>query len=367
MATQYIVLSTDFGSLNSNYQSFLCSYTGSLTSVSTGALTGPESGFDLGTFFTEPLNRFTYTTAFGNHTFQCFSLSSAGVLVKNGTTSYTSLAGNPVFDLQGKFLFLPRTTGVQPFTIDQTTGILTAGTVVGTASKGIILHPLGDYIVSVRQGNTQDTTIFESFSINHTTGALTIVSTLTLSSISPVSQGFVWNNNLTTLYYTGRNQSFTVGISAISINTSTGTLSNIGTVGSILGGYFQIITDSASRLLFAVPDTGISFSNVTIFSINASTGALTQLTDNNLTSVLWIQTNDTYLYVLGQVSSTVASLSVYSINYTTGALTLVNTHTFSITSVGVGKITLSPNGVFLLVDLDKITVWTINPTTGDVS
>jgi YVTN family beta-propeller protein len=142
------------------------------------------------------------------------------------------------------------------------------------------------------------------YSVNPTSGALTLQQTLSNAISSP--QGFTIDPSGRFLYATSNGS-----IGAFGINSGTGQLTSIGSVNS--GGNTNSVVVHPNGLYLYVANRASS-NNVLVFSINQTTGALTQSgspysAGNNPSSVA-INATGTHLYVTNLTSNNVSAFAI---------------------------------------------------------
>jgi 6-phosphogluconolactonase (cycloisomerase 2 family) len=183
-------------------------------------------------------------------------------VVVNCVTGPTSVAVDP----SGKFAYATNTNGtISAYTINQTTGALTAGTAVaaGTYPSSITVDPSGKFAYVANMG---DNTI-STYTIDPTYGTLTVLGTAVAAGTSPssiisvhLSAGeFVYVANVSdkTIWF-------------YSINSSNGKLTYLGKVAA--GTYPSSVTvDPLGRFAYAANMGG---GNILVYKIN-SDGTLT--------------------------------------------------------------------------------------------
>lgn len=213
------------------------------------------------------------------------------------------------------------------------------------------------------------------FAIDSSTGALSQVPG------SPFSNNFYTNRAALSpsgnfLYVVdGGSDSGIAGLSAYSVNRTTGTLTPISGGTFTYSGYgsenFDVAVHPSGQFLYFTEDDGIH-----AFTIDQSTGALTQISSPPLISVpypmqLTMNSSDTVLYVGVGGDGTIAA---YSINPSSGALTQVADSPYQVTpnpapANVLFSFALDPLGQFLYVQggnatTDGIVEFSVNPSTG---
>ena len=263
-----------------------------------------------------PTGKFVYlsTGYVGGTSLYGYAIGSTGLVTPITGSPFSSGGGTLKFAPTGKFAFtnVPGTNSVQVFSVNTTTGVLTT---IGSASTGanpqdLFLTPKGTFLYTPNAG---DSTI-SGFSVNPTTGALTPVS----GSPFPVSGGA----GLMAVHPSGKFLYVEGGttISAFSINATTGALTAAGQFAgpTVNGGYATI---SPNGKFYFEGTTG---SGVGAYAINQTTGALTAVAGSPFPSPsgaygVAVDPSSNFLYVSNNGPG--APLYVFSIDPTTGAIT----------------------------------------------
>ncbi len=163
-------------------------------------------------------------------------------------------------------------------------------------------------------------------------------------------------------------------VSAYTINASTGALTEVS--GSPFGAGFNpysIAVDPTGKFVYVANDGSNS---VSAYTINSGTGELTLINCGGAACVganfgagqnprsVTIDPSGKFLYVANNTSGTV---SAYSINSSTGVLTAVSGSPFLTGGTGARSVTIDPAGKFAYVANDSsgnISAFTINASTG---
>ena len=310
---------------------------------------------------TGPSARYAYDVEYSNFTpglLVAYSMNpSTGALRALETVQLPSDNFGIVVDPSEKFLYVPDGPEILGYSVG-TNGLLTPLTGSPFSLDG------GSALRFTPNGKFAYTNLGNEYSLNTTTGALTSVGTATTGdepldvAIAPAGT-FVYIPN------------FKDGtISAFSINSTTGVLTEI--TGSP---FTNGTTDPAA---VAVSPNGnflfvASFESdaaISVFSINATTGALTQVTGSPFPSpegnAIAVSPNGDFLYVTG------SALGAFSINTTTGALTAATGSPYTLPAMGNG-VTIDPTGKFLYASIMQINstdaipdiiTYSINATSG---
>jgi 6-phosphogluconolactonase (cycloisomerase 2 family) len=304
------------------------------------------------------------------------------------TEQLTNLTGSPylvstnhpltiVTHPNGNFAYSGGLSGIQTYSINATTGALSpiGNENTNGASMGMMIDPSGHFLYSVDSSYpvTASGTATPSgaghvfaYSINTLTGALTFISSYTVSN----------NPYMLTIDPTGRflyvpNSLGCYCIYSFSINSTTGALTQTGTVPS--GTFTQYaIVDPTGKYLYASNNGG----SITEFTINQTTGLLTQfgtITETNGVFPMVFDHTGKFLYVGNDSNKNINS---YSFDSNTGALALVGNPAATAGSgaasyvSGSHTIAIDPTGKYLFATNSvnsTIYAYTINTTTSGLT
>ncbi len=329
--------------------------------------------------------QFLYTANNGDGTITGFTISPT-------TGQLTAIAGNPVADggagtapaavslsPNGKFAFSASNQGKQiyAFTINSTTGVLTptphspfnTGFAVGHPYPDIAVDPQSKFLYLASLNDNE----VVGFSIDQTTGDLTSV-----GAPSPAGEGagaipafspdgkflYVMNQNPPVGMTSGNS------VSVYSINQTSGALTEVTGSPFSTGGtnptWISFRPDGKFAYV-ANSNNGSSSTagTVSVFSVNTTTGALTvqgsPVPAENWPSDLTIDAAGTHLYVPNRASH---SISEFSIDATTGALTNVGT---AGTGLGPQLVVIEPTGKYAYVSssyANDVYGYSIDPASG---
>lgn len=239
---------------------------------STGALTEiPPSPYAAGkeprAAAIDPSGKFVYVASQSLNSVAAFTMSSSGVLTPvpgspfatGGTSTTGSFGCCVVVDPSGKFLYVQDTVNVYSFTINGSSGALTlTGTVAGPGfGNALAVDPAGTFLYAVGSGMTS----IQTFTINSTTG------TLTLSSSSPLA---LHTGSFALTLDPAAHFAYTVEASktVVGYSLQNGTFTSLG--GSFSGavGTQQLAIDPSGSFLYA-PQTA-NLDNISGFQISSS-------------------------------------------------------------------------------------------------
>jgi 6-phosphogluconolactonase (cycloisomerase 2 family) len=303
----------------------------------------------------------------------------SGYTINATTGALTAITGSPfaagqgpasvAIDPSGKFAYVNNEGGgdVSGYTIDATTGTLTAMAgspfLSGSGALAVAIAPSGKFGYVGFSGATVQIT---AFSINPTTGVPTVVAGSPFFGAGGGSNVVVVDLSSKFVYAAGGSAGN--NIAAFRVNATTGALTSVE--GSPFAGGdnpSSATVDPTGTLLYM---TNQSSNDVWAYAINPASGALTLLktvrTQGAPASIFLSKgtTPVTYTPRFAYVADfSAATVSVFTIDYTTGALTQITGSPFPI-PVEAFTVTTDPSGKFAYVTELGISAYTINATTG---
>jgi YVTN family beta-propeller protein len=246
---------------------------------------------------------------------------------------------------------------VSVYTIDPTTGALTAGTpatvATGNSPSSMAVDPSGKFAYVT---NSADNTV-SVYTINQTTGALTAGNTVA-SGNSPQSVAVDPNGRF--VYVINWNSN---SVSVYTIDQTTGALT-AGTAVLTVNAPNQVSVEPTGKFAYITSSPSFNTYRVTEYAIDQTTGALTAgtfIATGANPGALVFDPSGKFAYVENRAGS---SISVYTVNQATGALTAGTTVA---TGGGPMSATVDPSGKFVYVvnsSVNRISAYSINPTTG---
>ena len=226
-------------------------------------------------------------------------------------------------------------SSITPYTINQSTGILTTGTTVtaGSSPRDLTIDPSGRFVYVVNQS---DNTVSQ-YTINATSGVLTTITNAISCGTAPynVSVDATGRFAYAINYISGN-------ITQYTINQSTGALTSTTNFSTGFNPQYSV-ADPSGRFLYVCGQ-----SRVASYSINQSTGVLTQISVNIMssTSLEFLTTDPNGRFVYASNAATSGFLEVLSVNPVNGALTPVS-RTYIANTMYMASI--EPTGRFLYV------------------
>lgn len=217
----------------------------------------------------DPAGKFLYVASGQMNSVTAFTMNASGALSSIGGSPFptggTVASGSAILtDASGKFVYLIDSNNVYSFQINSSTGALTlVSTVTGPAQgDGLALDPSGSLLYAVGPGSN----FIDSYSINSSTGALTAAQS------SPLA---LQNGAYTIIIDPAGKFAYTVENSEdlVAYSLSNGTFTTIANYSGALG-TLQLAIDSTGTFLYA-PQTGTD-NNVNGFQIGVS-GTLSNL------------------------------------------------------------------------------------------
>lgn len=245
---------------------------------STGALTEvPPSPYPLGmeprAAAIDPLGKFVYVASQSLNSVAAFTISSSGVLTAvpgspfatGGTTTTGSFGCCVVVDPAGKFVYVADIANVYAFSINASSGALTlVATVPAPSGNGLAVDPGGAFLYAVGSANS-----IQTYRIDPTTGALT----LAVASPTATHAG-----SFTIALDPAGHFAYTVedGQTLVAYSLQNGVFTSLGDLSSGALGSVQLAIDPSGSFIYA-PQTGTD-NDISGFQISPSSGFLTPIT-----------------------------------------------------------------------------------------
>jgi YVTN family beta-propeller protein len=338
---------------------------------SINGLTAQISASDIAAAGTAVVTVFNPATGGGSSNSLTFTMTT-------GAVDPQSIAVDPA----GKFAYV--TSGgcgggvgayVSMYTIDPTTGALASiGPPVPTYDYGdsagsVTVAPSGKFVYVTNSGDPWDPDdgSVAMYTINATTGALSFTGT-----INGNCPGLCFPSSVVVdpsgkfAYVASGGGGFPYNVDMYTINATTGALTSMGTIAAGTDPV-SVAVDPSGKFAYAVNENFGSAGNVSMYAINATTGALTSMgtiaagTDPVSATV---DPSGKFAYVTNSGSN---DFSMYTINATTGALTSLGTIAAGTDPVSA---TVDPSGKFAYVTnsgSNDVSMYAINATTGSLT
>jgi 6-phosphogluconolactonase len=278
-----------------------------------------------------------------------------------------------VADPQLRFLFVSDFTGgfVRVFNIDTTNGRLTEVTgspfpLDASGPRGLVTDASGKFLF-VADFNSNEISVFNIGS----SGALTRVTGSPFFVVGGSSPAFLLLHPSGNFLYASNLNSPTGAISAFSINATTGALTQISgspfpTAGSSPGPSMMASDPTGKFLYVSLSGTANANNQVAAFTVNSSTGALTPIaspvTVGRDPQGLAVTPDGKFLFIANLLDNTI---SAFSIDATSGVLTPITGSPFTANNAPF-RVAIDPSGKFLDVTNNvggDISVFTINAST----
>lgn len=301
------------------------------------------------------------------------SSNTATLTITSGGVSPQSIA----VDRTGKFAYVANEGcgdsafgNVSMYTIDTITGALASiGPPVASYDEGgrsVAVDPFGKfaYVVNWGEGDVTAGSI-SMYTINATTGALMSTGTIyegcpPLCAADPSPWSVAMDPSGKFAYVANEGGFAPTNVSMFSINTTTGALTFIGTVAAG-GRAVSVALDPTGKFAYVANSDS---NDVSIYMINTTTGALTSsetIAAGTGPGFVAVGPAGTFAYVTNSGSNDV---SMYTINITTGALTSLGTIA---AGTGPASMAVDPTGKFAYVansGSNDVSMYTVNTTTG---
>jgi len=336
--------------------------------VSSSQVTAHISAADIAMAGTAAVTVFTPAPGGGSSNTATFTITPCGAVAPQ------SIAIDPT----GKFAYVAATVCpkafdgyVSMYAINGTTGGLTSiGPPVPTNAAGarfVTVDPFGKFAYVANWGEGDLGGSISMYTINTTTGSLTFTGTVDAvgGSLAP---WWVTVHPSGKFAYVADEGGFEHLVSMYTIDATTGALTSIGTIAA--GGFpISVAVDPTGKFAYVVATAGSlgSVGNVSMYTVDASTGALTSAgTIAAGTDPFFVAVDPAgkFTYVANSGSNNV---SMYSIDATSGHLTSIGTIA---AGTNPASVAVSPTGKFAYVTnsaSNDVSMYTINGTTGVLS
>jgi YVTN family beta-propeller protein len=237
-----------------------------------------------------------------------------------GSCSPWSVAVDP----SGKFLYVANEGGFAPtsvsmYSIDATTGALTSLGLVasGGRARSVAVHPSGKfaYVTDVSSGFPGESDNVSMYAINTTTGTLTSLGTMAAGAFP---SAIAIDPSGKFAYVTNSNSN---DVSMYTIHSDTGALTSMGPIAAGTDP-ISVAVDPTGKFVYV---TNSGSNDVAMYILNTNTGALISIgtiAAGSSPSSIAIHPSGKFAYVTNSGSN---SVSMYSIDSATGALTLIGT------------------------------------------
>jgi 6-phosphogluconolactonase len=268
---------------------------------------------------------------------------------------------------------------VSMYTIDPATGALSSiGPPVSTYDYGtypgsVSVDPSGKFVYVTNSGDVWDPDFgsVAMYTINAATGALTYIGSISgnCPGLCLPSSVMVHPSGKFAYVASGGDGGAPPNVEMYTINATTGALTSVGTVAAGTDPV-AVAVDPSGKFAYVVNDNYGSAGSVSMYTINATTGALTSIgtiaagTDP---VAIAVDPSGKFAYVVNENYGSTGSVSMYATNATTGALTSIGTIAAGTDPVSVA---VDASGKFAFVvnsGSNDVSMYAINSTTGSLT
>jgi 6-phosphogluconolactonase len=305
------------------------------------------------------------------------SSNASTFTITTGTVDPQSIAVDPA----GKFAYVASegcdgAGYVSMYTINPTTGALASigppVSSLGYSADSVTVDPFGKfaYVANLGDGGVA------MYTINATTGAL--------ASIGPPVSSRDYNADSVTVDPFGKfayvanlgdDETSDGSVAMYTIDATTGGLTFIGGISGNCPGLcvpLSVVVDPSGKFAYVPNGDGIVPSSVAMYTINATTGALTSIGTiaiEGFAGSVTVDPSGKFAYVAtpNATFGSAGNVSIYTINATTGALAAIGT-----IAAGTGPVSavVDPSGKFAYVAnsaSNDVSMYTIDATTGGLT
>jgi 6-phosphogluconolactonase len=266
---------------------------------------------------------------------------------------------------------------VSMYTINPATGALAStGPPVWTYDEdagSMAVDPSGKFVYVTNPGDpwSPDYGSVAMYTVNATTGALTY-----LGSINGNCPGLCFPASVAVdpsgrfaYVASGGGGGFPSNVEMYAINATTGALTSMGTIAAGTDPVAAAV-DPSGKIAYMVNNNFGSAGSVSMYAINATTGALTSMgtiAAGTAPVAVAVDPSGKFAYVVNENYPSAGSVSIYAINATTGALTSIGTIAAGTDPVAVA---VDASGKFAYVvnsGSNDVSMYAINSTTGSLT
>ena len=327
----------------------------------------------------DPTGNFAYVANSGSNNISMYTINTTtGVLTLIGMIAAGIGPASVAVDRSAKFVYVANESNfddlvgnVSMYTIESSTGTLTSiGSPVAAdfGAHSVAIDPLSKFVYVANDGIFEETGgSLSTYIANDTTGVL--MTTATINGVCPglcAPYSVIVDPSGKFVYVANEGGFAPTGVSMFTIDATTGALTSIGTVGAG-GRAVSVAVDPTGKFVYVTNiSNGFPGENniVSMFTIDATTGALTSIgtiaAGTYPVSVV-VDPTGKFAYVANSNSNDV---SMYTINGTTGALT--STGTIAAGSAPT-SIAIHPSGKFAYVTnsgSNNVSMYSIDGATG---
>ena len=253
-----------------------------------------------------------------------------GPLVALGCIGWLrAMAAGPAQAQSGLYLFVPLSTSVSTFTTNPDGTLTSMGSISGGGSTGGFMSVIrGDQAFAYQT--------YAGFGLD----SIQVINTATRSVVQTLAatqgpEGMVFSPNGTTLYVANNASGVNI-VSVFSVNATTGMLTQTGTI--------NVGAGTQPRVLAVSPDGS------TLYSANqtGNTVSVVNLGTNTVTATIPVGTQPL------SIAINPAGTRLYVGNFTSSTVSVINTATNTVAATinvggGTGSLAVSPNGQYLYV------------------
>jgi len=279
----------------------------------------------------------------------------ASDIATTGTASVTAFNPAPGGGSSNSLTFTTKTGGVDPLSV----AVDPAGKFAYVANTGCPDDTLAGYV--------------SMYTVDATTGALASIGP-PIASNDEGARSVTVDHFGKFAYVANWGEGDTAGsVSAYTINATTGALTYTGTINGVCPGLcapWSVVVDPSGKFAYAANEGGFVPTSVSIFSINATTGALTptgMITVAGRAVSVTVEHFGKFAYMTDSSNGFPAEnnkVSVYSIDATTGALTSIGTADAGTDPISIAVDPMSKFAYVANSGSNNVSMFTINATSG---
>jgi YVTN family beta-propeller protein len=321
----------------------------------------------------DPSGKYVYVANSGSNNVSTYAINTDGTLTRKATIAAGTNPYSVAVDPSGKFVYVANnlSNNVSMYTINADGTLSSNGTVAaGMAPSSVTVHPSGKFAYVANAGDFSNVRGDVSmYTINTTTGTLTSIGSPIAADFGAFSVAVDHFGNFAYVANIGDFDFFAGSVSMYTINSTTGALTPNGAVAAQGGtlGPISVAIDPSGKFAYVANDEGFTPA-VSMYSIDTTTGKLTSIGTigaGGFVLSVTVHPSGKFAYATSESFPFVSgNVAMYRLDTNTGALTSIGSVPEQRTPISIA---IDPAGRFAYVanyDSHNISMYSIDAMTG---